>query len=81
MVLFGSYARGEAHEGSDVDPLLLLDGEVDSWREFLKAEPIIWPLSLDSGYLLSLVPVNVEDYRERRKPFLMNARREGVRLG
>ncbi|MGI8911693.1 MAG: nucleotidyltransferase domain-containing protein [Rubrobacteraceae bacterium] len=28
MVLYGSYARGEADEGSDVDLLLLLDGDV-----------------------------------------------------
>ena len=31
IILFGSYARGEAHEDSDVDLLLLLnDGEVSS---------------------------------------------------
>lgn len=29
LVLFGSYARGEADKGSDVDLLLLLDGDVD----------------------------------------------------
>jgi predicted nucleotidyltransferase len=28
LVLFGSYARGEAVQGSDVDLLLLLDGVV-----------------------------------------------------
>ncbi len=79
LVLFGSYARGEAsEEGSDVDLLLLLEGEVESWREYLKAEPIKWPLSLESGYVLSVFPVSVEAYLEPHKPFLMNARREGV---
>lgn len=45
MVLFGSYARGEARgKESDVDPLVLLEGEVESsWREYLKIEPISWP--------------------------------------
>ena len=80
MVLFGSYARGDAHEGSDVDLLLLLDGDVKSWGEYLKVEPLIWPLSLESGYVLSIFPVNVEAYLQPRKPFLMNARKEGVSL-
>lgn len=79
LVLFGSYARGEASEGSDVDLLLLLEGEVESWKEYIgKVEPIKWPLSLESGYVLSVFPVNVEDYRSAWKPFLMNARKEGV---
>lgn len=78
LVLFGSYARGEAYEGSDVDMLLLLDGDVSWWSEYRKAEPVVWPLSLESGYVISLFPVNVEAYREPRKPFLMNARKEGV---
>ncbi len=80
LVLFGSYARGEADEGSDVDLLVLLEGEVKRWKEYLRAEPITWPLSLESGYVLSLMPVNVEDYRSAWKPFLMNARKEGMLL-
>ena len=82
MVLFGSYARGEARgKDSDVDLLVLLEGEVESsWREYLKTEPVSWPLSLESGYVLSIFPVDVESYQEPRRPFLMNARREGVSL-
>lgn len=80
MVLFGSYARGEARgKDSDVDLLLLLAGEVEPWKEYVrKVEPIKWPLSLESGYVLSVFPVNVEDYRSAWKPFFMNARKEGV---
>ena len=79
LVLFGSYARGEADEGSDVDLLVLLEGEVHSWTEYIrKIEPIKWPMSLESGYVLSPIAVNVEDYRSAWKPFLMNARKEGV---
>ena len=81
LVLFGSYARGEARQGeSDVDLLVLLEGEVKGWKEYLRIEPVSWPLSLDSGYVLSIFPVNVEAYLEPRKPFLMNAHREGVNL-
>ena len=40
LVLYGSYARGEAAEGSDVDLLVLLDGPVQSVRELLRMEPV-----------------------------------------
>lgn len=52
LVLFGSYARGEARgKDSDVDLLLLLAGEVEPWREYVrKVEPIKWPLSLGTCY-------------------------------
>ena len=39
LVLYGSYARGEADDESDVD-LLLLGGEVDRTREVLRVEPV-----------------------------------------
>ncbi len=80
LVLYGSYARGEADEGSDVDLLLLLEGEVDSATEIIRAEPIEWPLSLEAGYTTSLFPVGVEKYRSSEQPFLRNARGEGVAL-
>ncbi len=81
LVLYGSYARGEANEGSDVDLLLLLDGgeEVDPVREILRAEDVKWPLALEADYAVSLLPVSVEDYEAAERPFLWNARREGIR--
>lgn len=78
LVLYGSYARGEADEGSDVDILLLLDGRVDPMRELKRSEEVKWPLSLELGYTISLLPISVDDYEKAEKPFLWNARREGV---
>jgi uncharacterized protein len=78
LVLYGSYARGEADEGSDVDLLLLLEGEVNTTRELIRAEQVAWPLSLEADYTVSLLPVNIEVYRHSKQPFLLNARKEGV---
>lgn len=78
MVLYGSYARGEADEGSDVDVLLLLEGEVNSTCELLRASQVKWPLSLEAGYTISLLPVSVEAYQNSEQPFLRNARGEGI---
>lgn len=78
LVLYGSYSRGEADEGSDVDLLLLLDGEVNTGAEIRRISHITAPLSLESGYVLSVIPVRVEDYHDSTDPFLANARREGI---
>ena len=68
LVLFGSYARGEARgKDSDVDLLVLLADEVNGWHEYLKIELVSWSLSLESGYVLSTFPVNVEAYKDSRK--------------
>jgi hypothetical protein len=78
LVLYGSYAPGEADEGNDVDLLLLLDEAVNATREIIRAEDVAWPLSLESGYTLSLLPVGADAYRNSEKPFLRNARKEGM---
>src|SRR5436853_613454 len=61
LLLYGSYARGEADEGSDVDLLVLLEGPVHPVRELLRMEPVTWPLCLHSGFLLSVLPFSVEE--------------------
>ncbi len=78
LVLYGSYARGEADEGSDVDVLLLLEGAVNPSRELRRVEPIVWPLSLELEIVVSLLPVSLAYYRDSMEPFMRNVRREGM---
>jgi uncharacterized protein len=77
LVLYGSQARGEADEGSDVDLLLLLEGPVEAGREIRRSSGVVAPLALEAGLVLSLIPVSIEEYRASSEPYLMNARREG----
>jgi predicted nucleotidyltransferase len=78
LVLYGSYARGTADEASDVDLLLLLEGPVNPEREILRLEPVKWPLSLASGFVLSVLPVSLSAYEQGERLFLRHARREGI---
>lgn len=78
LLLYGSYARGEADEGSDVDLLLLLEGPVDPVREILHMEKVTWPLSLASDLVLSVMPASLEAYRRGEDSFLRTVRREAV---
>src|SRR3954453_11567956 len=77
LVLYGSYARGTAWEGSDVDLLLLLDGPVDPAREIMR-EPVSCPISLDSGLVLSLIPMSFETYQQGDSLFLDSIRQDAI---
>jgi len=76
LLLYGSYARGSQREGSDVDLLVLLDGPVDTGREILRLESIAWPLSLDHGIVLSVMPVSHEAYQKGETSFLRIVRKD-----
>ena len=80
LVLFGSYARGDWTEHSDVDLLLLLEGEVSSSREIMRAEDVVYPFALESGHLLTLVPVSIDTFYSSGEPLLINVRKEGINV-
>lgn len=80
LVLYGSHARGEADEGSDVDLLLLLEGQVRAGKEIRRSSDLVASLSLEAGRVLSVIPVSIEDFRASSDPYLVNARREGALL-
>lgn len=78
LILYGSHARGEADEGSDVDLLLVLAGEVRPTTEIRRTSGVVSKRALQSGYLLAVLPVSEEQYSASARPFLVNARRDAV---
>lgn len=78
LLLYGSYARGTAWEGSDVDLLLLLRGPVKLGKEILATESIVGRLSLDSGLVLSVMPADFEFYQRGESIFLSTVRDEAI---
>ena len=78
FILFGSYARGDAHTRSDIDVMVVLGSEVAPGREIDRMIDVITELNLKYGVLLSVVPAAEEKYLRRNSPLLLNVRREGV---
>jgi predicted nucleotidyltransferase len=78
LLLYGSYARGEANEGSDVDLLLLLAGPVDPVQEVLRLGPVKWPLALANDVVLSVVPVSQDKFHSSPDLFLSTVRQDAV---
>ncbi len=78
IILYGSYARGNATEDSDIDLLIVLEGEVSPGKEIDRMIDIITEINLKYGVLISVYPVSEEAYKKVNSPLLINVRREGI---
>lgn len=83
-ILFGSYARGEADAGSDIDVLLL----VDASRQDISARnwqvgDLAAELLLDHGIVVSPIVENREYFNNHLElfPLYRNINSGGVKLG
>jgi predicted nucleotidyltransferase len=79
LVLFGSRARGDHDDDSDVDVCVVLRAPVDPALEIARTAEIVASVSLDLDLVISCVFVDERDYATGAGPFLRNVRREGVR--
>ena len=79
MVLFGSQARGDAEDGSDIDVLVVLRGEHGPEEE-ARADAIAAELSLRNDVVIICMMFSSERYDREQSPLLINVRREGVAI-
>ncbi len=78
VVLFGSHARGDATPESDVDVLVVLEGDVSPVLEIHRTGAMVADLSLRHGIDVSVAFISAERFAAERSPFVLNVRREGV---
>ena len=78
MLLYGSWARDEATEDSDIDIMLVLDGDVSPGREIDRIINVVTEINLKYRILISVYPVSLKDFKNVRSPLLINARKEGT---
>jgi predicted nucleotidyltransferase len=78
IILYGSWARGDATEDSDIDVLIVLERKVIPGKEIDRMIDIITDINLKHGVLISVYPISEEDYSKINSPLLINVRREGV---
>jgi predicted nucleotidyltransferase len=78
VLLYGSCARNEATEDSDIDLAVVLGGDVQPGKEIDRMIDIITDVNLEYGVLLSVYPVSEDNYLRTNSPLLINLRREGI---
>jgi predicted nucleotidyltransferase len=81
IILYGSYARGDFRNDSDIDFMLLLNDEsVNTFREITNLSPYISDLNLKYGKIISFTPVSTQRYQTRNIPVYVNIRNEGIEI-
>jgi predicted nucleotidyltransferase len=79
VILFGSYARGDNHEESDVDfAVVLRNPELRASAEITKLAPIGVKLELKYGLMLSTLPISLAKKQTSMQGVYQDIRKEGI---
>ena len=81
IILYGSVARGDATDESDIDIAIIIKDEMDNQT---KSRFISWAADIDIRHerVFSIVDIKEENMKkwERTLPFYQNIRKEGIVL-
>jgi len=81
VILYGSQARGDAHEESDWDLLVLLNGEKRTFREdFYEYGYPFSEIGDKYGTFVSVIIRNIKEWESRPSLLKYNIEQEGIEI-
>ena len=80
VIVYGSHARGEATENSDVDVLVLVDQSLNPREVDDSLSNLLYDMLLDEGELVSVIVIPEDFFENHSLPFMLNVRKEGVTI-
>ena len=78
VILYGSYARGEATEDSDVDVLIVVSDDLDPDEVEEYLAPLIGNFLAYWGELVPAIVIKDSEFLKEQSDFLINVRKEGI---
>ena len=81
-ILYGSEARGDARPESDIDVLILLDGDKRDLKREDEISGALYEIELSHGVIISPMIMLKKQWENRpfKTPFYINVTNEGIRL-
>ncbi|WP_294747533.1 nucleotidyltransferase domain-containing protein [uncultured Prevotella sp.] len=81
-ILYGSEARGDARPDSDIDVLILLDGDRRDLKHEDELAGELYEIELATGVLVSPMIMLRKQWENRpfKTPFYINVMNEGIRI-
>ena len=80
VILYGSEARGESRNDSDIDLLLLLDKDVITLEDKMNLTAPLYDIELETGVQINPFIESSNVWGKRFTPFYENVMREGIIL-
>jgi len=79
LILYGSYARDDYRDDSDLDLLVLVDKDIISRFDQKRIKYPLYEIEFDTGTIISPLIFSKKDWeiRHRNTPFYENVAREG----
>ncbi len=83
VILYGSYARGDFDDESDIDIMIIADIPADEcWNYNVQLINDLTDLELENGIVISTHIVQAETFNQFKNtlPFYRNVTREGIKI-
>lgn len=83
VILYGSYARGDFNESSDVDIMILVDAAEETIKENgERVSDVTFDFNMDHDIMIMPIVKNIQHFQYwlSAYPFYENVKREGVEL-
>jgi predicted nucleotidyltransferase len=82
IILYGSYARGDANDESDIDLLILVDKTKMDYDEKMKIESPLYRLGFETGLIISPLVKTKHNWEENFffTPLYYNIKEEGIEI-
>lgn len=78
VALFGSEARGESKEDSDIDLLVLLQGPINLWEDVAISVHALYGLQLEIIRPLHALPADADDFAAGKFSLYRKVKAEGI---
>ena len=82
VILYGSFARGDNRENSDVDLLILLERDKVTREDEIKVKYPLYDIEFETGQIISPLVLSKSEWETKHRitPFYKNVIKEGVVL-